>query len=268
MSDSSCSGWALILGASSGFGAATSLELARRGFDIVGVHLDRKTTMPLADQIQAEVRGLGRQAFFFNLNAADANKRHEVTQHLAEKLKESNQPAGLKLLFHSLAFGTLKPLCPAEGGDAITQSQLEMTLDVMANTLVYWAQEIVRARLMGPGGHILAMSSEGASLAWPGYGAVGAAKAALEAYCRQLAVELAPEGIAVNAIRAGVTDTAALRKIPGHEQMIEHALRRNPHRRLTTPEDVARFVASLVSNPTGWLTGNVLGVDGGERIAG
>ncbi|MGI5860467.1 MAG: SDR family oxidoreductase [Myxococcales bacterium] len=268
MSESSRSGWALILGASSGFGAATALELARSGYDIVGVHLDRKTTMPLAEKVQADVRALGRQADFFNVNAADANKRHEVIQHLAQKLRAEGQPSGLKVLFHSLAFGTLKPLCPPEGGDCITQSQLEMTLDVMANSLVYWAQEIVRAKLMPPGGHIFAMTSEGSSIAWPGYGAVSAAKAALEAYCRQLAVELAPAGICVNAVRAGVTDTPALRKIPGCEALIEQALRRNPFRRLTTPEDVAKLVATIANGSTAWLTGNVLGVDGGEHVAG
>jgi NAD(P)-dependent dehydrogenase (short-subunit alcohol dehydrogenase family) len=97
---------------------------------------------------------------------------------------------------------------------------------------------------------------------------VSAAKAALEAHTRQLALELAPLGITVNTIRAGVTDTPALRKIPGSVEMIESAERRNPNRRLTTPEDVARALVVLADPDTHWITGNVIGVDGGEEIAG
>ena len=72
------SGWALVLGASSGFGAATSLALARAGMDIFGVHLDRKSTLPNAERLVADIKALGRQARFFNVNAADEEKRAEV----------------------------------------------------------------------------------------------------------------------------------------------------------------------------------------------
>ena len=95
-----------------------------------------------------------------------------------------------------------------------------------------------------------------------------AAKAALESHCRQLAVELAPRKIAVNAIRAGVTDTPALRKIPGNEQMIERCLAIHPAGRLTTPEDVASVLVALSCPQTVWLSGNVLGVDGAEDVVG
>ncbi|MBI5547931.1 MAG: SDR family oxidoreductase [Deltaproteobacteria bacterium] len=264
----SSNGWALILGSSSGFGAATALELARSGLDIYGVHLDRKATMPLADKVVADLRALGREVSFFNLNATDATKRHEVLDHIELKLRERQTPGAVKVLFHSLAFGTLKPFCPLEDGDGITQAQMEMTLDVMANSLVYWTQELVRRKLMVGGGRIYAMTSEGSTTVWPSYGPVSAAKAALEAHCRQLAYELAPVGITVNAIRAGVTDTPALRKIPGCEALLEAAARRNPSKRITTPEDVARCVAALARPETAWLTGNVLGIDGGEHIAG
>jgi len=81
-------------------------------------------------------------------------------------------------------------------------------------------------------------------------------------------MELAPRGITVNAIRAGVTDTPALRKIPGHELLIEGAQRRNPHGRLTTPADVAAAIGVLCHPNTYWITGNVIGVDGGEDIVG
>jgi NAD(P)-dependent dehydrogenase (short-subunit alcohol dehydrogenase family) len=81
-------------------------------------------------------------------------------------------------------------------------------------------------------------------------------------------MELAPRQIAVNAIRAGVTETPALRKIPGHELISDSARLRNPSGRLTTPADVARALVVLSLPGTEWMTGNVLGVDGGEDIVG
>nr|HPK66057.1 SDR family oxidoreductase [Thermoanaerobaculia bacterium] len=175
---------------------------------------------------------------------------------------------GLAVLLHSLAFGTLKPLVAADEKEALNQRQLEMTLDVMANSLVYWTQDLVRAGLLGRGGRIYAMTSAGDRIIWKAYGAVSAAKCALESHIRQLAVELAPAGITANAIKAGVTDTPALRKIPGNTEIIESALARNPSGRLTTPEDVARCLVALAAPGTQWLTGNVIQVDGGEDVAG
>jgi enoyl-[acyl-carrier-protein] reductase (NADH) len=112
------------------------------------------------------------------------------------------------------------------------------------------------------------MTSGGGTKAIPNYGAVSAAKAAIESHIRQLALELAPAGITANAILAGVTDTPALRMIPGHEQILEIAKNRNPHKRLTTTEDVARCIVALCHPATYWMTGNTLHVDGGENIVG
>jgi NAD(P)-dependent dehydrogenase (short-subunit alcohol dehydrogenase family) len=94
------------------------------------------------------------------------------------------------------------------------------------------------------------------------------AKAALEAAIRQLALELAPLEVSANALCAGVTDTPALRKIPGHEGLLDRARGRNPHARLTTPEDVAGAIVALAQPGAGWITGNVIRVDGGEGING
>src|SRR5207247_6480485 len=101
----------------------------------------------------------------------------------------------------------------------------DMTLDVMAHSLVYWTQEVVARGLMTRGGRIYAMTSSGSTRVLPAYGPVSAAKAALEAHIRQLAAELAPRGIAANAIRAGVTDTPALRKIRSEERRVGEARR-------------------------------------------
>jgi len=112
------------------------------------------------------------------------------------------------------------------------------------------------------------MTSSGGDRVIPSYGAVSAAKASLESHCRQLALELAPHGITANSIRAGVTDTPALRKIPGAQHMLEEARQQNPYGRLTTPEDVARCMVSLADEGTAWMTGNVIRVDGGEDFVG
>jgi len=261
-------GWALILGASSGFGQATSLALARRGLHIFGVHLDRKATLGNVDRLVQSIRDFGREAVFFNVNAADPEKRQEVLDQATRILADRGEPGAVSVLLHSLAFGALRPFIADDPQQALTSSQLEMTLDVMANSLVYWTQDLVRRKLMGPGGRIFAMTSSGGSHVWPTYGAVSAAKAALESHIRQLAFELAPHKVTANAIRAGVTDTPALRKIPGSDNLVKGALAKNPHGRLTTPEDVAEAIAELCESGTAWMTGNTIGVDGGEELTG
>jgi enoyl-[acyl-carrier-protein] reductase (NADH) len=148
----------------------------------------------------------------------------------------------------------------------ISDSNINMTLDVMAHSLVYWVQELVLRKLMTEGGRIFAMTSAGGHRIWPTYGAVSASKAALESHIRQLAVELAPLKITANSIRAGVTDTPALRKIPGNELIIQHVLIVNPSKRLTTVKDVAEAIVALSVPQTQWITGNIIGVDGGEDL--
>lgn len=256
---SELNGVALILGVSSGFGAATARALAREGMDIVGVHLDRRGTLPAAQSLAAELRALGRRVLFFNLNAADDTNRATVL----DALQKEWGPTSVRVLLHSIAFGTLKPLT---GESSVTRQQLEMTMDVMANSLVYWSGDLVRRGLLLDGGRIFAMTSSGGARAIRDYGPVGAAKAALESYCRQLSLELGPRGITVNAIRAGVTETPALDKIPGAKEMVRVQKERNPGGRLTTPEDVAEAIALLTRQGAGWISGNTLGIDGGEDI--
>jgi enoyl-[acyl-carrier protein] reductase III len=257
--------WALILGASSGFGEAISLALAKIGFNVFGVHLDRRATLPNAHRIVREIEAMGRRAAFFNMNAADAEKRKEVLDR-AEQLLQEEGNGRIRVMLHSLAFGTLKSFVSEKPAESITKAQMDMTLDVMAHSLVYWVQDLVWRQLMGSGGRVYAMTSAGSTRIFPTYGAVSAAKAALESHIRQLAYELAPLGITINAIRAGVTDTPAARQIPGYEKMAATAASRNPMGRMTTPADVAAAVAALCQEGTHWITGTVIGVDGGEDI--
>jgi len=264
VTDTTPARWALILGASSGFGEAAARAFAAAGWDIFGVHLDRRQGLEHVEEIRAAITAAGRQAHFFNVNAADADKRREVIAAMRELA--GGRPVGV--LMHSLAFGTLKPFIADDEKDAMTPAQMDMTLDVMAHSLVYWTQDVVRAGLLGAGGRIYAMTSAGDRIVWRSYGAVSAAKSALESHIRQLAFELAPRGISALAIKAGVTDTPALRKIPGNDAIVEGARARNPAGRLTTPEDVARCLVDLARPGTSWLTGCVVNVDGGEDVAG
>jgi len=262
--------WALILGASSGFGEATALALAAAGYDVCGVHLDRRQGTAHVEQIKSRIAAAGRQALFFNGNAADDEQRAKVIAGLKGAI--ADQPAGghVRVMLHSLAFGTLKPFLTQDPNDGITRKNMDMTLDVMAHSLVYWAQDVWRAGLFRPGSKVFAMTSEGSTRVIASYGAVSAAKSALESHCRQLAMEFARNGsgVTVNAIRAGVTVTPALMQIPEHDQLIKYATDSNPMGRMTTVHDVAQAIVTLSGEGTHWITGNVLGVDGGELITG
>lgn len=255
--------WALILGASSGFGEACVRALAAAGYEIAGVHLDRKAGIQHVEEIRSAVTGMGRQARFYNVNAADDARRAEVLDDLKQVLDSAG--GTVAVLMHSLAFGTLKPYI---GENALTRANIEMTVDVMGHSLVYWAQDLVARKMMASGGRVFSMTSSGSTRVIPSYGAVSAAKCVLESHTRQLARELAPFGITCNALRGGVTRTPAAEKIPGSDQLFRQAAERNPYGRLTTPEDVARAVVALSSPNADWITGNVINVDGGEEISG
>lgn len=256
--------WALILGASSGFGGATALKLAKDGFNILGVHLDRQATMPNVERIKNEIKSSGVEAIFYNVNAADEFKRNEIITEIKSLL---NGKPLVKVIMHSLAFGTLRPFVPSDTEQAITKAQMEMTLDVMAHSLVYWVQDVVANNLLSQSARIFAMTSSGSHSAIPYYGAVSAAKASLESHVRQLSGELGSRfGASVNSIMAGVTDTPALRKIPGNLDMIDIAQRKNPHGRLTTPEDVAKVISLLCKDGGEWVSGGLIHADGGEDV--
>ncbi len=265
--------WALILGASSGMGEATAITLAKAGYNICGIHLDFRAALAHVEEVKAAIEATGAQALYINMNAADDEKRAGALAALRERF-DAARAAGrspyVRVVMHSLAFGSLVPFLADDPKGAVDRKKMEMTQDVMANSLVYWVQDLWRGGFLGQGSKIYAMTSEGSTRVVPSYGVVSSAKAALESHIRQLAMELARHGTGAtaNAIRAGVTVTPALLKIPEAQTMIDITMKRNPTGRMTTPQDVANAILALSGDGTEFINGDIISVDGGEFVTG
>jgi NAD(P)-dependent dehydrogenase (short-subunit alcohol dehydrogenase family) len=150
----------------------------------------------------------------------------------------------------------------------IEEEDMARTIHSMGTSLLGWTQSLHARGLFSADARVFGLTSEGNAIAWKGYAAVAAAKVALESVSRSIAVEMAHFGIRSNVIQAGVTDTPALRMIPGSDQLKAHARTRNPFGRLTTPEDVADVIYLLSLPEAAWITGEVIRVDGGEAVSG
>lgn len=150
----------------------------------------------------------------------------------------------------------------------IGEEDLSLTIHSMGTSLLGWTQEILRRGMFAEDARVFGLTSEGNTVAWKGYAAVAAAKTALESIVRSIAVEMAPYGIRCNVIQAGITDTPALRLIPGNEHLKAQARLRNPFGRLTTPEDVAGVIYLLSRDEAAWVNGALIRVDGGEHVSG
>jgi len=265
--------WALILGASSGMGEATARALAAAGDNICGIHLDFRASLQRVEELKADLAALGREVLYINMNAADDEKRGGALDQLEARFaaaRAAGRDPFVHVVMHSLAFGSLVPFLTDDPKDGVDRKKMEMTQDVMANSLVYWVQDLVRRGMLGQGSRIFAMTSEGSSRVVPSYGVVSSAKAALESHIRQLAMELARRGVGAtaNSIRAGVTITPALLKIPESQQMIDITMKRNPTGRMTTTQDVANAIVALSGPGTDFINGDIISVDGGEFVTG
>ena len=255
--------WALILGCSTGHGGATAKKLAEQGYGIVGFHFDRGKLKLEAEKTKEEISNLnGGKVEFWNTNAAS----QETMEKYIPQIKEMTEGAPLKLLLHSIAFGTTTNFF---GEHPVTQKQMDMTVHVMGNSLLYWTQKLFEADLLIKGSRILGLTSEGNYVAMEGYGPVSVAKAAMEAIIRQIGWELGQYGITANAVQAGVTPTRALTKITDKwEEWIDNTKRRNPMRRTTTPEDVANTISLLMKPEADFINCSIIYCDGGEHRSG
>ena len=257
------SGWVLILGCSTGHGGATAKKMAEQGYGIIGFHLDRGELKKEAKKVKEEIAKLnGGRVVFWNTNAAS----QEAMDKYIPQIRELTDDKPVKLLLHSIAFGTTTNFF---GERPVTQKQMDMTVHVMGNSLLYWTQKLFNANLLTKGSRILGLTSEGNYVAMEGYGPVSVAKVAMEAIIRQIGWELGQYGITANAIQAGVTPTRALTKITDRwEEWIDNTKKRNPMRRTTTPGDVANTISLLMKPEANFINCSIIYCDGGEHRSG
>ena len=254
--------WALILGGSAGLGLASAKKLAAHGFNIIIIHRNSRQDAAMLDEEFNKIKATGAALLTFNKDAMSPEKRQAMIIDIKEKLGSAGK---IKLLLHSIAKGNLKPMVDDEK-PSLQNDDFHLTLESMAISLYDWTKLIFLEKLFATDARILSFTSEGNRKAVHSYAAVSAAKAALEAITRNIALEFAPYGIKANCVQAGVTDTVSFRAIPGHEQIKEYAIKHNPNKRLTTPEDVANVVYLLCKDEAAWINGTTIIADGGEHI--
>jgi enoyl-[acyl-carrier protein] reductase III len=245
---------ALITGSSRGIGKVIALRFAREGADIV---LNYFRNREPAEAAAAEIQALGRDVI---VTRADVGKPEDV-----ERLVDTSQElGGLDVLVHNAASGYNRPVM----GQRV--KGWDWTLSINARAALFLAQRAAPIMEARGGGAIVNMSSIGSQWVLPEYVVVGASKAALEAVTRYLAVELAPMGIVVNAVSAGMVLTDALQNFPGireqFEDHIAYTLSRTPAGQAVTAEDIAGIVAFLCSPEAAMIRGQTLVVDGGATL--
>lgn len=252
--------WAIILGGSSGLGLASAIKLARHGMNVCIIHRNSKSEMRLIDKNFEEFQSLNIRFLNYNIDASNPEKRSLIVSTLKRELGSDK----VRCIIHSISKGNLKSMV----GDEIMlkNDDFSITLQHMAISLYDWVKALYNEDLFASDSRILSFTSEGNKKAIKNYGAVSAAKAALEAITRNIALEFAPYGLRANCIQAGITDTRSLRMIPGNEKLKKQTIERNPFQRLTTPEDVAGVVYLLCRDEASWINGAIIPVDGGELI--
>ena len=253
--------WAVILGGSSGLGYASAKKLALHGMNIIVIHRDRKDDLPEIKESFEEIRGMGVGFHSFNVDATRHERREELAGQIREILGEKGR---VRTLLHSISKGNLKSMLGEE--PTLKSDDFQQTIDAMAISLYDWTKLLYDAGLYARDARILSFTSEGNSKAWKDYAAVSAAKVALEAITRSIALEFAPKGIRANCIQAGVTVTRSFQMIPGYETLRVHATKRNPFKRLTTPADIGNAVYLLSKDEASWITGTIIPVNGGEHL--
>ena len=236
----------LVTGGSRGIGKGIALRFADLGAARVAISYLRNDRA--AEETGAELRERGVETLVLRGNVGDPEK--------AARLVADAGP--LDVLVSNAATGVIRPF------EELTEKHWDWTLNANARALLTLARHAAPA--MRPGSSIIAISSLGGERVLDDYLLVGTSKAALESLVRYLAVELAPRGIRVNAVSAGLVDTGALEFFSDRERMLETFRERTPAGRLTEPDDIADVVAFLASPEADMIRGQVVVVDGGYAI--
>jgi len=235
----------LVTGGSRGIGKAIALRFAELGATRVTIGYLRNDKA--AEAAAEELRAAGAEPLLLRGNVA------------SERVVE--EAAGLgpfDVVVHNAATGVIEPALEAQ------DKHWDWTLSANARALLSLARALAPG--MREGSSFVGISSLGSTRVLENYVLVGVSKAALEAVVRYLAVELAPRGIRVNAVSAGVVETAALEYFPNREEMISSGLKRTPAGRLVEPRDVADAVCFLCSDAAEMVRGQTLVVDGGFSL--
>jgi enoyl-[acyl-carrier protein] reductase III len=235
----------LVTGGSRGIGRAIALRFAARGAKRIAIGYLRNDRA--AEETAEELRAAGAEAILVRGNV--------TSERVLEQVEALGQ---LDVLVHNAATGVIRPALETE------PKHWEWTLTANARALLDLAR--VTVPQMRAGSSIVGISSLGAQRVLENYALVGTSKAALESLVRYLAVELAPSGVRVNGVSAGVVETDALKHFPNREEMIEHSTKRTPVGRLVEPEDVADAVEFLCSPSAKMVCGQTLIVDGGFSL--
>lgn len=251
--------WAIILGGSSGLGLASAKKLAENGMNICIIYRNTRVELPEIEQEFETIKSNGISFLSFNVDALQDEKRQEIIHQIKSEIGSNK----VKCLIHSIAKGSLKSMTSE---NSLSTDDFLITINAMAISLYDWTKAIFEAELFHHDARIISFTSEGSLKPIPNYGAVSAAKATLESISRQIAFEFAPFGIKCNCIQAGVTNTKSLQLIPNSEKIKEIAIKRNPFKRLTEPEDVANVVYLLCKEEAKWINGTIIKVDGGESL--
>ena len=236
----------LVTGGSRGIGKAIALRFAELGAAKVAISYLRNDRA--AEETAEEIRGLGAEPLPLRGNLGDARKAAAVVE----------QAGALDVLVSNAATGVIRPVLELE------EKHWDWTLNANARALLTLAR--LAAPGMTAGGSIVAISSLGATRVLDNYALVGTSKAAIEALVRYLAVELAPRGIRVNAVSAGLVETGALEYFPNRETMLADFRARTPAGRLVEPGDVADVVCFLASPEADMIRGQTVVVDGGYSL--
>lgn len=253
--------WTLVLGGSTGMGLASAIKLAKEGMNIIIVHRNSRSEMEAINASLQQITNANVELISFNVDAGNADKRKQTISDIKSKIGEGK----IKCMVHSIAKGNLKAMLD-DNGPELQKDDFMITMEIMAISLYEWTKDVFKENMFAEKASIISFTSEGNERAYKNYSAVSAAKVALEAISRNIALEFAPHGIRANCIQAGVTDTHSLRLIPGSEKMKELAKAKNPYGRITTTEDVANVVYLLCKDEAAWINGAIIPVDGGESI--